>query len=79
MPTKKIVIMAADGAPAMKGAVHGLVDLSNADKTFPAFVPVHCIIHREHLAAKFFKYEHVMVIVLKVVNYSRSSASSLSL
>jgi hypothetical protein len=34
---------------------------------------VHCIIYREYLAAKYFKYEHVEV-VLKIVNYIRSSA-----
>ena len=32
------------------------------------FLPLHCIIHDEHLATKYFKYENVLKIVLQNVN-----------
>jgi hypothetical protein len=50
--------------------------LLTADTSYPDFIPVHCIIHREYLAAEYFKYEHVTEVVLKIVNYIRSSAKT---
>lgn len=76
VPIKKLVSVATDGAPAMRGPINGLLALMNADAMYPNFISVHCIIHREHLAAKYFKYDHIMVIVLKIVNYIRSSAKT---
>jgi hypothetical protein len=73
---KKIVSIAADGAPAMRGAKQGFMGLLIADTPYPDFISVHCIIHREYLAAKYFKYEHVMEVDLKIVNYIRSSAKT---
>lgn len=40
MPITKIVSMATDGAPVMKGAINGLVGLLNNDHKFLAFVPL---------------------------------------
>lgn len=76
VPINKIVSVATDGAPSMTGKNRGLIGILNVDKSFPNFLPVHCVIHREHLAAKHFEYPQVMQIVLKVVNYIRSSAKT---
>jgi hypothetical protein len=38
---------------------------------------VHCIIHREYMAAvKYFKHEHAMEVLVKIVNYICSSAKT---
>lgn len=76
VPITKLVSIATDGAPAMRGATKGLLGLLNADALYPNFLPIHCIIHREHLVAKYFKYDHIMDVVLKIVNYIRSSAKT---
>lgn len=76
VPVGKIVSIATDGAPAMRGNKQGLLGLLHTDTSYPDFLSVHCIIHREHLVAKYFKYEHVMEVVLKIVNYIRSSAKT---
>jgi hypothetical protein len=72
VPIKKIVSIAA----AMRGAKQGLMGLLTADTSYPDFILVHCIIHREYLADKYFKYEHVMEVVLKIVNYICSNAKT---
>jgi len=52
------------------------IGLLNADTSFPDFLLVHCIIHREHLGAKYFQYPHIMQVVLNIVNCIRSSAKT---
>ena len=54
VPLNKLVSVATDGAPAMVGKGVGLVGLMTCDPNFPEFLPIHCIIHREHLTAKHF-------------------------
>ncbi|XP_050526501.1 general transcription factor II-I repeat domain-containing protein 2-like [Daktulosphaira vitifoliae] len=76
VPKGSIVSIATDGAPAMAGKKQGLIGLLNEDTSYPDFLPVHCIIHREHLAAKYFQYPQIMQVVLKIVNYIRSSAKT---
>lgn len=71
VPLNKLVSVATDGAPAMVGKNVGLIALMKSDPSFPEFLPVHCIIHREHLAARYFKYEDVMKSVLEIVNFIR--------
>ena len=39
------------------------------DPNFPEFLPIHCIINREHLAAKHLRYENVIKTVLEIVNF----------
>ncbi|XP_065654938.1 general transcription factor II-I repeat domain-containing protein 2A-like [Hydra vulgaris] len=51
-PKNKLVSVASDGARAMVGKHIGLKGLLNSDPMYPEFIPVHCVIHREHLAAK---------------------------
>jgi len=70
VPIAKIISVSTDGAPSMTGCKNGLIGILKSDTDFPDF-PIHCIIHREHLTAKYFKYEHVMSVVLKIVNYIR--------
>uniref|UniRef100_A0A1B6MPL2 Uncharacterized protein n=1 Tax=Graphocephala atropunctata TaxID=36148 RepID=A0A1B6MPL2_9HEMI len=76
VPKGSIVSIATDGAPAMVGKKQGLIGLLNEDTSYPDFLPVHCIIHREHLAAKYFQYPQIMQVVLTIVNYIRSSAKT---
>ena len=57
VPLNKLVSVAADGAPTMVGKRVGLIGLMKCDPNFPEFLPMHCIIHRKHSAAKHFRYE----------------------
>lgn len=76
LPREKLVSVATDGAPAMIGKNQGLIGLLNNDPKIPCFLPLHCIIHREHLIAKYFKYENVWKIVLQIVNLIRTNAKT---
>ena len=58
----------------MLGTRSGVIVLIMKDDNYPLFLPIHCVIHREHLAAKYF--DHVMKIVLEIVNFNRSSANT---
>ena len=58
VPLNKLVSVETDGAPAMEGKRVELIGLMKCDSNFPEFLSIHCIIHREHLAAKYFKYEN---------------------
>ena len=71
VPPNKLVSDATDGAPAMEGKRVGLIGLMTCDPNFPEFLPIHCIIHRKHLAAKHFRYENVRKTVLEIVNFIR--------
>lgn len=76
VPLNNLVSIATDGAPAMQGKNIGLIGLLKSDSRFPQFLPVHCIIHREHLIAKHFNFEDVMKTVLHIVNFIRSNAKN---
>lgn len=76
VPLNKLVSIATDGAPAMLGTKIGLIGLLRADSQVPQFLPIHCIIHREHLVTKYLKYPEVMKTVLSIVNYIRTSAKN---
>lgn len=76
LPTNKLVSIATDGAPAMVGKIHGLIGLLNKDPTIPRFLPLHCVVHREHLIAKYFKYENVWKTVLQIVNLIKANAKT---
>ena len=54
----KLVSVATNGAPAIMGEHIGLIGLMKYDSNIPEFLPMRCIIHHEHLAAKYFKYEN---------------------
>lgn len=76
VPKNKLVSVATDGAAAMVGKNIGLIGLLKKDETIPDFIYIHCIIHREHLIAKHFNFEHVFAPVLKIVNYIRTNAKN---
>lgn len=68
-----------DGAPAMLGVKSGLVSrLKSKYMTYGVELKsLHCIIHQESLGSKKIKIEHVMDIVIKIVNWIRSRALNL--
>lgn len=76
IPLNNLVSVATDGAPAMLGQNLGLIGLLKNDPRIPEFLPLHCIVHREHLVAKYFKYENVMNTVLQIVNYIRTNSKT---
>ncbi|XP_067144229.1 general transcription factor II-I repeat domain-containing protein 2-like [Centruroides vittatus] len=76
VPLNKLVSIATDGAPAMLGKKIGLIGLLRDDSQIPQFIPIHCIIHREHLVTKYLKYPDVMKTVLHIVNYIRTNAKN---
>ena len=46
----------------------GLIDLLKSNPKYPEFIPVDCLVHREHLAAKHFNFLIVLKSVLNIVN-----------
>ena len=69
IPLNKFVSVATDGALAMVGRNAGLIALIKNDCSYPDFLPIHCIIHRENLISRYFKYEDIMKTVLEIVNF----------
>ena len=70
----KFVEVCTDGAPAMIGANSGLISLVKQKN--PAIQGTYCIIYKEALISKIIHkrlHEH-MSVVIKVVNYVKSSA-----
>lgn len=76
VPLNKLVSIATDGAPAMLDKKTGLMGLLRNDSQIPQFIPIHCIIHREHLVTKYLNYPGVMKTVLHIVNYIRTNAKN---
>lgn len=74
LPFQKLAAIVTDGAPAMIGNKNGFIALCMANDLFPQFAHYHCIIHQEALCAKIFRFEHVMKIVVKIVNSIRAAA-----
>ncbi|XP_076247813.1 general transcription factor II-I repeat domain-containing protein 2A-like [Calliopsis andreniformis] len=76
VPLNKLVSFATDRAPAMLGKKIGLIGLLRHDSHIPQFIPIHCIIHQEHLVTKYLKYPDVMKTILLIVNYNRTNAKN---
>ena len=76
IPLNKFVNVATDGAPAMVGKNAGLIALKKNDGNYPDFLPIHCIIHRENLISKYFKYEDILKTVLEIVNFIRNQSKT---
>ncbi|XP_069502334.1 general transcription factor II-I repeat domain-containing protein 2-like [Ambystoma mexicanum] len=72
MPLQKLVAVTTDGAPAMIGRNIGFVALCRRDPDYPEFRSYHCIIHQQLLCSKVLNYQHVMTVVLKMVNSIRA-------
>ncbi|XP_065667709.1 protein FAM200A-like [Hydra vulgaris] len=75
-PKNKFVSVATDGATAMVGKHIGLIGLLLSDPTYREFIPVYCVAHRGHLAAKHFNFPIIFKSVLESVNYIRSNAKN---
>jgi hypothetical protein len=73
---RKLVSITSDGAPAMSGKEKGLIALLKRKligiNINHKVINYHCIIHQESLCAKILKYENVMKIVVKTINFIRS-------
>lgn len=76
LPFKKIVGLATDGAPAMVGVDNGVGKrlFSEILQSNPnaSFIHIHCIIHQEVLCGKALKFDNVLKIVTKIVNFIRA-------
>ena len=69
IPLNKFVSVATDGALAMVGRNAGLIALIKNDPSYPDFLLIHCIIYRENLISRYFKYEDIIKTVLETVNF----------
>ena len=56
LPRNKLLSVATDAALTMMGKYISLIGLLNNDPKIPRFLLHNCIIHHEHLMAKYFKY-----------------------
>ena len=72
IPISNIMSVAADGAPAMMGKHKGVLKLLKNDN--PRMMAVHCIIHKENLAAASISREvnQLLEKVISVVNWIKS-------
>ncbi|XP_065651173.1 general transcription factor II-I repeat domain-containing protein 2-like [Hydra vulgaris] len=66
-PKDNLVSVATDGATVVVGKNIDLMGLLNSDPTYPEFIPIHCVIHREYLAAKHFNFPIVFKSVLEII------------
>jgi hypothetical protein len=70
LPLSNLVAVTTDGAPSITGTA-----FCAKDESFPPSLSYHCVIHQEALCAKVLKFDHVMKVVTRVVNYIRSSST----
>ena len=68
-----LVAICTDGAPAMCGKHTGAVSLIQ-EFIGRRIITHHCIIHQQALCDKVLKFEHVMSVVVSIVNYLRARA-----
>ncbi|XP_075768584.1 general transcription factor II-I repeat domain-containing protein 2A-like [Pelodiscus sinensis] len=68
MPLHKLSAITTDGAPAMMGCTNGFIALCKKDESFPKCMSYHCIIHQEALRVKVLSFQHVMNVVIKIIN-----------
>lgn len=69
---EKLHGISTDGALAMVGSKQGAVSFYS--KECSDLITIHCILHQENLCAKIISMEHVMKVVVKVVNFLRAGA-----
>lgn len=72
----KLIGVCTDGAPSMLGSRSGFVQLVREKN--PSVTAIHCVIHRQALAAKTLPSDlnDVLKLCIKVVNYIKKSALS---
>ena len=54
--------------------LHKLTSITTDGASFPQFISYHCIIHQQVLCSKVVNYEHVMKVVVKMINSIRARA-----
>lgn len=74
LPTNKLACICTDGAASMRGRENGLLALLKKDESFSSFITFHCIIHQHALLGKVLKLDHVMKVVVEIVNFIRARA-----
>jgi len=76
IPMKNVTSCAADGAPNMMGKKNGCLKLMKDEN--PEMTLVHCVIHKENLAAKNISpiLNEVLNAVIKCINAIKASAKS---
>ena len=76
IPFSEVIACATDGAPSMVGHHRGFI--AYLKREVPDIFTIHCVIHRQHLAAKHLsdRLQKTLEIVIKVVN--RIKAHSLN-
>lgn len=68
----KLVAIATNRAPAMRGVRAGFTALCRTDINFPDFVK--CVIHQQALMGKVLDFSHLMTLVVKPMNSIRAKA-----
>ena len=68
-----LVAICTDGAPAMCGKHTGAISLIQ-EVIGRRIITHHCIIHQQALCGKVLKFDHIMSVVVSVVNYLRARA-----
>ena len=76
IPISYVISLAADGAPTMMGRQNGVLKFLNNDN--PNIMAVHCIIHRENLAAATISCEldQLLKKVISEVNWIKSRSTN---
>ncbi|XP_067947365.1 general transcription factor II-I repeat domain-containing protein 2-like [Watersipora subatra] len=75
LPLEKMPGICTDGAPAMTGKNTGLIGLLLGSYCWNVpLVVYHCVIHQKNLAEQTLRMEHVMGLVVCIVNFIRSRA-----
>lgn len=74
VPLTNIIACATDGAPSMTGRHVGFI--AHLKKAVPGVICVHCVIHRQHLAAKNLSgvLHETLQFVIKAVNKIKASS-----
>ena len=68
---KNLIGMCTDGAPAMCGKRNGAMALLQ-EHIERKIITHHCILHQQVLCSKVLKFDHVMSVVVSIVNYLRT-------
>lgn len=68
LPLQKLVSVTTDGVPSIIGSNVGFVAQCKNDPVFLQFINYHCIIHQQVLCSKVINYEHIMKVIVKIIN-----------
>ena len=69
---KNLVGLCTDGAPAMCGNTNGAMALLQEHIGRKIIIISHCFIHWQILCSKVLNFDHVMMVVVSIVNYLRT-------